>query len=61
VRPQQVVFLTAPVRGAAMEGRQSVVLLDDARAAGLWAALRGGTATAYAQQYPDDLLASTPA
>jgi len=61
VRPQQVVFLTAPVWGAGTEGGQSVVLLDDARAAGLWTALREGAATAYAQRYPDDLLAPTPA
>lgn len=60
MRPQQVVFLTAPVRGAGMEGRQSVVLLDDARAAGLWAALRDGTAATYAQQNPADLLTPTP-
>ena len=61
VRPQQVVFLTAPVRGAGSEGGQSVVLLNDARAATLWAALRSGTPAAYAQQHPDALLAPTPA
>ncbi|HKQ41609.1 MAG TPA: LCP family protein, partial [Pseudonocardia sp.] len=32
VRPQLVVFLTAPGRGAGSEGGQSVVLLDDASA-----------------------------
>ncbi|HKQ42156.1 MAG TPA: LCP family protein, partial [Pseudonocardia sp.] len=61
VRPQQVVFLTAPVRGAGSEGGQSVVLLDDASAAALWAALRSGTAAAYAQQHPDALLGPAPA
>lgn len=59
VRPQQVVFLTAPVPGS--EGGQSVVLLDDARAATLWAALRSGTPAAHAQQHPDALLGPAPA
>jgi LCP family protein required for cell wall assembly len=58
--PQQVAFLSAPVRGMGTEGAQSVVLLDDARAAVLWAALRDGTPAAYAQQHPDDLLGPTP-
>jgi LCP family protein required for cell wall assembly len=61
VRPQQVVFLTAPVRGGGTEGGQSVVLLDDARGASLWAGLRDGTSTIYAQQHPDALLGPTPA
>jgi hypothetical protein len=54
-------FLTAPARGAGSQGGQSVVLLDDARAATLWAALRGGTPAAYAQQHPDAQLGPAPA
>jgi len=57
VRPLQVVFLTAPVRGAGSEGGRSVVLLEDARAA----TPRSGTAAAYAQQHPDALLGPAPA
>ena len=60
LHPEQVAFLGAPVRGMGTEGAQSVVLLDDARAAALWAALRNGTPAAYAQQHPDDLLGPTP-
>lgn len=61
MRPSGVTFLNAPVRGLGMEGPQSVVYLDQARSAELWAALRGGTMSAYGAKYPTDLLAATPA
>ncbi len=61
LRPAGVTFLTAPVRGLGMEGAQSVVYLDDAASAALWAALRDGQLQAYLQTHPADTLASVPA
>ncbi|HEY0815770.1 MAG TPA: LCP family protein [Pseudonocardia sp.] len=60
LRPGGVVFVSTPVLGPAFEGAQSVVLLDGARDAELWAALRGGSPTDYAERHPGDLLAPSP-
>lgn len=61
LRPAGVTFLSAPVRGTGREGPQSVVYLDDVRAAGLWEALRTGTTSDYATRNPDSVLGDTPA
>ncbi|MHA6797158.1 LCP family protein [Pseudonocardia bannensis] len=56
LRPSAVAFMSAPVRGLGREGVQSVVCLDDLRAAELWSALRNGTPADYAQRHPADSL-----
>lgn len=61
MRPSGVTFLNAPVSGFGREGAQSVVYLDQGRAAQLWAALKAGTVRAYAAKYPGDRLAAAPA
>lgn len=61
LRPSAVTFLTAPVRALGREGAQSVVYLDDARTAALWAALREGAASRYAEAHPGDRLGDVPA
>ena len=60
LRPASVQFLTAPVAGLGREGEQSVVHLDDARAAELWTALQNGDTRPYADAHPDARLGDTP-
>jgi LCP family protein required for cell wall assembly len=60
LRPSGVTFLGAPVRGLGREGAQSVVYLDDARAAELWDALTSDALEAYAQRNRADSLSDSP-
>jgi LCP family protein required for cell wall assembly len=60
LRPSAVTFLTTPVRGTGREGPQSVVYLDDGRAAAMWSAFRAGTMAEFARQNPGAVLGSTP-
>ncbi|MDV6011233.1 LCP family protein [Haloechinothrix sp. LS1_15] len=56
MRTGDVTFLTAPVSGLGREGAQSVVYLDEARAAQLWEALNDGEVERYAAENEDDVL-----
>lgn len=56
LRPSDVTFVRAPVTGTGREGPQSVVYLDGARSAELWAALGEDRVTGYAQRYPAETL-----
>lgn len=60
LRPSAVDFLSAPVRGLGREGAQSVVYLDQARAAQLWAAMRAGTVGDYVAANPAAVLGARP-
>jgi anionic cell wall polymer biosynthesis LytR-Cps2A-Psr (LCP) family protein len=53
IRPVETAFLSAPVGGNAEEG---TVLLDPARSAQLWEAVRTDTVGTYAAQNPTDVL-----
>jgi hypothetical protein len=61
LRSSGVTFVTAPVAGLGHEAAASVVYLDDARAADLWGALRGGEIAQYAATHPADRLGDLPA
>ena len=60
LRMSTVQFLVCPSRGLGREAGQSVVYLDEARSAELWAALRGDTVAQYAQQNPGSSLVDPP-
>jgi hypothetical protein len=53
IRPAETAFLSAPIGAPAEEG---AVVLDDARAAQLWEAVRTDAVGAYAAQNPTDVL-----
>ena len=53
IRPVETAFLSAPIGGNAEEG---AVLLDEARAAQLWEAVRTDAVATYAAQNPTDVL-----
>lgn len=55
LRPDDVQFLRAPVGGFGREGEQAVNYLDP-RADELWAAVRSGRTSAYAEQHQADVL-----
>jgi LCP family protein required for cell wall assembly len=61
LRPANITFLKAPVRGLGREGAQSVVYLDGSRSAELWSSLRKGSITSYASAHPADSLEEAPA
>lgn len=54
--PQNVTFVTTPVRGTGMEGDQSVVYLDRARGFDFWQAFGNGTIQDHLTKYPGDVL-----
>jgi len=60
LRPSGVRFLGAPVGGQGREGEQSVVYLDEERAAALWQAIRTGSVDDYATLNPADSLGDAP-
>lgn len=60
LRGSGVAFVTAPVAGLGREGEQSVVYLDERRAAQLWDAVRNGSVAQYADLNPTEALSSTP-
>ena len=60
LRPSNVTFVGAPVRGLGREGAQSVVYLDEARSTELWNAVRTDSIAAYAQRNPEDALGDSP-
>ncbi|GAA1848775.1 LCP family protein [Pseudonocardia alni subsp. carboxydivorans] len=60
LRGSGVAFVTAPVAGLGREGAQSVVYLDDGRAADLWDAVRNGSVAQYADLNPTEALGGTP-
>ena len=60
LRPGDVSFVGAPVRGPGREGRESVIYLDELRSARLWDALRTDSWTAYVRLNPADSLRLTP-
>jgi anionic cell wall polymer biosynthesis LytR-Cps2A-Psr (LCP) family protein len=60
LRPGNITFLKAPVRGLGREGAQSVVYLDGSRSAELWSSLRTGSITTYAGENPADSLERAP-
>jgi LCP family protein required for cell wall assembly len=55
MRSASIGYLTAPVKGLGMEGAQSVVHLDRAAGAGLWAAVRADTLDEWEAEHADDL------
>lgn len=61
LRPSAVHFLSTPVSGLGREGAQSVVYLDEVRAAQLWGAVRAGTVDEFVAGYPAAVLGSEPA
>lgn len=61
LRQSDVTFMTVPITGFAMIGGQSVDLLDQRRAAPLWAAIRNDRLPAYIAKYGADKLPKTPA
>jgi len=54
MQPDAIEFLTAPVAGLGMEGAQSVVYLDDERAAQLWHDVRQDQVDEWVSQNPLD-------
>jgi len=54
VRADDVSYLTVPVAGTGTRGSQSVVLLDDAGAAGLWQAVRDDEVEQWLAAHPED-------
>lgn len=60
LRPGQVTFVSAPVRGLGREGAQSVVYLDAARSTALWSALREDTVDGYLRRNPSAALDAVP-
>jgi LCP family protein required for cell wall assembly len=59
LRADDITFLTAPVTGTGMEGDQSVVYLDQERAARLWRAFDSGDLDTYVRNNEGDLLGTT--
>lgn len=53
-------FLTVPVAGLGREGSQSVVYIDTARAAPMWAYLQNDTLTGHLAEFSADLLPEVP-
>lgn len=60
LRPEAVVFSSAPVAGLGREGAQSVVYLDEQAGVGYWQALRDGTLRTYVSDHPNEALGGTP-
>lgn len=60
LRPANMSFLTAPVKGLGREGSQSVVYLDDTRGAALWTAIREDAVADYLITHKGDLLSTVP-
>ncbi|WP_258382562.1 LCP family protein [Streptomyces sp. NTH33] len=59
VRPGNMVFMNAPVKGTDMISGQSVVLLDSGAGAQLWQAMRDDALDIYLQSHEADLLGAT--
>jgi LCP family protein required for cell wall assembly len=55
-RADDLSFLTAPVKGTGMAGKQSIVVLDAAKDAALWKALASDTMTPWLSANGDELL-----
>ncbi len=60
VRPGAVTFLTAPVAGTGREGAQSVVYLEETRAAQMWDYLRTDSLADHAGEFTLDTLPAVP-
>jgi LCP family protein required for cell wall assembly len=58
LRPENVLFVRAPVSAVVRDGSRTVMRLDTSRATQLWMAVRGGAATSYVQQNARDALGS---
>lgn len=52
LRTRDVTYVTAPVSGFGWRDLQSVVLLDNAKCAQLWSAIRNDSVAAFAARYP---------